>query len=173
MPQPYHTEFFTATILQWQYLLKDDNCKEIITGSLEWLVDKKRCSVYVFVIMPNHIHLLWKIADGFERDEVQGALLSFTAHEFKKYLKANNPVLLEQHYVDDADRSYQFRERTPMVKECWNETFMLQKLLYIHSNPCQAHWNLAELPERYKWYSAAFYEMNNSEHFRWLTHYKD
>ena len=72
MPQSYHTEFFTATILEWRHLLKDDHCKETITNSLQWLVNKKRCSVYAFVIMPNHIHLLWKIADGFEREEVQG-----------------------------------------------------------------------------------------------------
>jgi len=173
MPQSYHTEFFTATILQWQHLLKDDNCKEIITNSLQWLVDKKRCAVYAFVIMPNHIHLLWKMADGFEREEVQGALLSFTAHAFKKYLKDHNPALLEQHYVDDADRSYQFWERMPMVKECWNEAFMLQKLNYIHANPCQPHWNLAAMPEDYKWSSAAFYETNNPADFKWLTHYKD
>lgn len=173
MPQSYHTEFFTATILQWQHLLKDDLCKETIIDSLHWLIDKKRCSVYAFVIMPNHIHLLWKIADGFEREEVQGALLSFTAHAFKKYLKEHNPELLDQHYVQDADRNYQFWERMPMVKECWNEAFMLQKLNYIHANPCQPHWNLAALPEDYKWSSAAFYETDKSADFKWLTHFKN
>lgn len=75
MPQSYHTEFLTATILQRQHLLKDDYCKETITDSFQWLVDKKRCSGYAFRIMPKHIHLLWKIADGFEREAVQRALI--------------------------------------------------------------------------------------------------
>jgi REP element-mobilizing transposase RayT len=50
---------------------------------------KKKCIINAFVIMPNHIHLIWKIPDGFERKNVQGALFSFTAHEFKKKIKRN------------------------------------------------------------------------------------
>jgi hypothetical protein len=34
--------------------------------------------------------MVWKISDGFERKNVQGALFGFTAHEFKKSLKKNN-----------------------------------------------------------------------------------
>ncbi len=37
--------------------------------------------------MPNHIQMLWKISDGFERKDVQGALFSFTAHELKIFKK--------------------------------------------------------------------------------------
>jgi REP element-mobilizing transposase RayT len=46
--------------------------------------------------MPNHIHLLWKISDGLKRKDVQGAFFSFTAHEFQKQLKKNDPQLLEK-----------------------------------------------------------------------------
>jgi len=177
MIKDYYTEFFTATILKWNHLLQDDNCKQIIVDSLQWLVTEKRCNVYAFVPkafgMPNHIHLLWRIAAGYEREQVQGALISYTAHAFKKYLKKYNPGILEKHYVDAADRSYQFWQRTPMVKECWSEPFLLQKLNYIHSNPCQPHWNLAMIATEYKWSSAAFYENNIAEPFTWLTHYKD
>ena len=87
MLKSYYTEFFTATILNWQKLLHDDNLKQIIVDSLQWLVKEKRCTVYAFVIMPNHMHLLWRIAEGLEREMVQGALLSFTAHAFKKHLR--------------------------------------------------------------------------------------
>ena len=62
--------------------------------------------------MPNHFHLLWKISDGFERKDVQGALFSFTAHEFKRYLKKSDPFLLEKHFVNKSDRSFQFWKRT-------------------------------------------------------------
>ena len=75
-------------------------------------------------------------------------------------------------YVDAKDRSYQFWQREPMVKEVWTERFLLQKLNYIHHNPCQPHWQLAAIPEDYKWSSALFYEKNIIEH-AWLTHYKD
>ena len=107
--------------------------------------------------MPNHVHLIWKIADGFARQEVQGAFLSFTAHEFKKLL-SDNKKLLNEYLVNDSDRRYQFRERDSRVKECRNKCFLLQKLNYIHNNPRQPHWNLSQIPEDYAWSCASFYE---------------
>ena len=110
----YHSEFLTATILQWKHLLKDDNCKQIITDSLSWLVENKKCTINAFVPiaigMPNHIHLIWKIADGLKRIEVQGALFSFTVHNFRDHLKTNQPDLLQNYFVNDTDRTYQFWE---------------------------------------------------------------
>ena len=154
----YHTEFLTATIYGWNHLLKEDGYKQIIINSFNWLSQHKKCTINCFVIMPNHIHLLWKISDGFERKEVQGAFFSFTAHEFKKRLNKNDAKILEDYYVNKSDRSFQFWEREPMIKECWTEKFFQQKLNYIHFNPCQSHWNLASTPEDYKWSSANFYE---------------
>jgi putative transposase len=69
------------------------------------------------------------------------------AHEFERYLKKSDPFLLEKHFVNKSDRSFQFWEREPMVKECWTKKFFRQKLNYIHFNPCQPHWNLATSPE--------------------------
>jgi putative transposase len=153
--------------------LQDDNWKQIIIDSLAWLVSKKRCSVYASVIMPNHIHLLWRIAERYKREDVQGALISYTAHAFKKYRKQHHAAILEKYYVDKVDRSYQFWQRTPMVKECWSEKFMLQKLSHIHNNPCQPHWNLAAIPENYKWSPAAYYELNIPCPYPLLTHYRN
>ena len=77
---------------------------------------------------------------------------------------------LFKHFVADKDRLFQFWERDSLVKECWSETFLLQKLNYIHHNPCQPHWQLATTPEEYKWSSAGFYYNGVSE-FTWLKHY--
>ncbi len=77
--------------------------------------------------------------------------------------------MLNNHYVNDADRKYMFWERDHMVKPCWSKDFTLQKLNYIHNNPCQPHWRLVELPEQYQWSSASFYKLNDNR-FDWLTH---
>jgi len=127
MPLDYYPEFLTATILRWQHLLADDKCKQIILDSLEWLVKEQKCTVYAFVIMPNHIHLLWKISDGFTRQEVQGAFFNFTGHEFKKYLKENNTAAPEEHYVDDGDRIYQFWERDSLSERMFYTAFYSTK----------------------------------------------
>ena len=172
MPLSYYTEFITGTIYNWDHLLKEDDCKQIVIDSFHWLTKNKKCTVNAFVVMPNHFHMLWKISDGLERKDVQGAFFSFTAHKFEEYLKQKNPLQLEKHFLDKSDRSFQFWEREPMVKECWTKKFFRQKLNYIHFNPCQPHWNLARTPEEYKWSSANFYETGTKE-FSWLTHFND
>jgi REP element-mobilizing transposase RayT len=115
----YYAEFCTAAILNWLKLLEDDLFKQIIVDSLQWLVKEKRCTVYSFFIMPNHMHLIWRIASGLEivvKRNGQGALLSFTAHSFKKHIK-QNASLLKNFYVDATDRGYQFWQKEPVVKE--------------------------------------------------------
>ncbi len=52
--------FWTNTIKDWKHLLKQDKYKQLIINSLKELVDKKLITVYAFVIIPNHIHLIWE-----------------------------------------------------------------------------------------------------------------
>ncbi len=67
MQQNYHTEFLTGNIFNWEHLLAIDDFKNILLSSFQSLVRQKRCIVNAFVLMPNHIHLFWKISNGFER----------------------------------------------------------------------------------------------------------
>ena len=43
------------------------------------------------------------------------------------------------------------------VKECRTEKFIMQKLNYIHNNPCSGKWKLATDPLHYLHSSASFY----------------
>ena len=43
------------------------------------------------------------------------------------------------------------------AKQCRTEKFTLQKLHYIHNNPCTDRWKLADKPVNYKYSSASFY----------------
>ena len=88
--------FTTATILEWRHLLKNEDCKTIITDSLAFIRKEERAYVHAFVIMPNHIHLLWSIPGTHDLTEVKSALISWTAHEFKKRLRQKHPAVLEQ-----------------------------------------------------------------------------
>jgi len=44
--------FWTATIHQWQKLLLQDEYKEVVISSLEYLTKAGKIEVYAFVIMP-------------------------------------------------------------------------------------------------------------------------
>ena len=54
-----HAEFITITCLKWNHILKDDRFKDIIIDSLSFLGKAKRISVFGFVIMSNHFHLIF------------------------------------------------------------------------------------------------------------------
>ena len=50
---------------------------------MKFLVEEKRVIIYGFVIMPNHIHLLWHLRAGKIKEDVQRNFLRHTAQEIK------------------------------------------------------------------------------------------
>ncbi|WP_295790911.1 transposase [Mucilaginibacter sp.] len=166
----YHPQFFTATILEWKPLLKADEFKNIIVDSLLFLKKEKSIEIYSFVIMPNHIHLIWQIQDGFKRDNIQMRFLKFTAQQMKFKLTDTNDSRLQDFRVNTSDREYQFWERNALSIDLWSEKVFMQKMEYIHNNPLQDKWQLVKYPEDYKYSSAKFYETGIDE-FGLMTHY--
>jgi len=86
--------FFTATILEWKRLLKPDKYKDIIISSFEFLVKNKRVQVNAFVIMDNHIHLIWQMMEGIKPESVQRDFMKYTAQKIKQDLIKNHPAVL-------------------------------------------------------------------------------
>lgn len=166
----YHPQFFTATILEWNHLLKEDVYKGIIIKSLLFLKNEGSIVIYGFVIMPNHIHMIWQIQDGFKQDMIQNRLLKFTAQQMKFRLLDTNDDRLSQFLVNAKDRQYQFWERNALSVDLWSQPVFEQKLEYVHYNPLQHKWQLVQYPEDYKYSSARFYETGIDE-FGLLTHY--
>ncbi len=104
----HHPQFFTATILAWKHMLSNDKYKEILLNSLRFLVKEQRVIVNSFVIMSNHIHLIWQAVNGFTPQQIQHSFLKFTAQQMKFDLQQHNPELLKEFQVSAADRQYQF-----------------------------------------------------------------
>ena len=75
----FYPDYFTATILEWKHLLKQDKYKDIIISSLEFLVKNGRIKVYGFTIMSNHIHLIWQVQQGYQPKEIQLSFMKYTA----------------------------------------------------------------------------------------------
>jgi REP element-mobilizing transposase RayT len=165
-----YPQFFTATNLEWKKLLKPGKYKDIMIDSLRFLAEQKRILLYAFVIMDNHIHLIWQMQAGIKPDHVQRDFLKYTAQKIKKDLQANHPKVLEQFKVKAKDRQYQFWERNALSIELSSEKLFQQKLNYIHNNPVAA--GLCVLPEQYRYSSASFYELNKTE-WVFLTHEKE
>jgi REP element-mobilizing transposase RayT len=163
----HYAQFFTATILEWKHLLQPDKYKDIITGSLQYLVNNKRVKVFAFVIMSNHMHIMWQVQAGNKREDVQRDFLKYTSQQIKSDLSIHHPQVLERFKVNAKDRTYQFWERNPLSIDLYTHAVFMQKLEYIHQNPFKA--GLCKYPEEYKYSSARFY-LTGIDAFGFLTH---
>ncbi len=166
----HYIQFFTATNLWWKKLLQPDKYKQIIIDSLKFLVEHERVKVYGFVIMPNHIHIVWKINENHKREDVQRDFLKYTAQIIKADLAENHPNVLKIFEVNLKDRKYQFWERNPLSVDLYSRKVVVQKLDYIHANPLNGKWNLAHSLFDYWFSSYRFYETGIDD-FGFLTHY--
>jgi len=163
--------FHTATILKWQKLLASEENKLVIIQSLKYLIDRSKIRLYGYVIMPNHIHLIWELLEPNGREFPSASFKKFTAHAFLKSLK-HQPEKVKKFYVDTDKRTYQFWQAKSKSLELYSRYMVEQKLDYIHANPVQPHWKLVSDPRDYRFSSMRFYEQDVDE-FCILTHYRD
>ncbi len=155
-----HPQFFTATIYEWNHLLKDDAVKYIIIDSLRFLVKANRVNVYGFVIMSNHLHLIWRIRSPHLLKDVQRDFLKYTAQQIMFYLKQHDLVLLDTCKVNHYDRTYMIWKTDSLSVDLYSEKVFTQKMDYIHNNPVRA--GLCKVPEEYKYSSAEHFLQNKS-----------
>ena len=163
-----YPQFYTATILEWKHLLAEDRHKDIIIESLHFLVKEKRNILNAFVIMSNHIHVIWQPVFGYTPSDIQASFMKYTAQQLKRSLVNNNSEMLDDFKVNKYDRTYQFWKREPLSVELRTHAVFMQKLEYIHYNPIQA--GLCFNPEDYYYSSAKFY-YNGTDNFKMLTHF--
>jgi REP element-mobilizing transposase RayT len=152
--------FWTATINQWQRLLENDEYKGVVIDSLQYLTDSGKIDVFAFIIMPNHIHLIWRVNEPNGKESPQGSLLKYTAHQFKTKLRAEDREKLELYKVNSSTKDYEFWQRDSLAVPIFTREVAFQKLKYIHNNPLAEHWQLVKHPCEYKYSSARYYELN-------------
>ena len=157
--------FWTATIHKWLPLLENDTNKQIIIDTLKYLSDKGLITVYAFVIMPNHIHLIWQQNELNGKETAKGSLLKHTAHVFLKQLKENDTTKLYE--VNETNKKYEIWQRDSLGIEIYSKAVAKQKLDYIHFNPVKGKWTLAKDDLDYYYSSARFYE-NGVDNFGFL-----
>ncbi len=165
----YHMEFgniyfWTATINKWSRLLSADSYKKVILNSLEFLSLTGKIDVFAFVIMPNHVHFIWRINEMNGKETPQGSFLKYTAHEFKRKLLYDHPSTLDFYSVDSYNKKYEFWQTHPMAIHLYSPNVAYQKLDYLHRNPVAEHWSLVDDYCDYRFSSARFYEMDIKEY---------
>jgi REP element-mobilizing transposase RayT len=153
--------FWTATIHKWIPLLEDDSNKQLIISYLKKLADEGLIRVYAFVIMPNHIHLIWQQDRLNGKESPKGSFLKYTGHELLKKLKSEGRSHLVE--VHAANKQHEIWQRDSLGIRLYTKPVMRQKLDYLHHNPVRGKWQLAPDFVSYPWSSARFYETGVDE----------
>jgi len=107
-----------------------------------------------------------------KKEKPFASFMKFTGHEFLNELRASDLQLLSRFETDLKNRNYLFWQTNSLPIKVFDRRMLEQKLDYIHLNPLQAHWNLADDPNDYYFSSCSFYEQEDMK-FDWLTHYMD
>ena len=158
---PANLYFITTTTVHRAQLLNPDTNKQIIIDSLSFMRLKKWISLYAFVVMPNHIHLIVRFLGSYNLSDVMREFKKHTSKQIIHHAQAgNNQKLLS--YLEKAaetikDQHYKFWEDGYDARDVFTMPFLQQKMDYLHNNPCQPHWRLVDQPEDYVWSSACFY----------------
>ena len=161
--------FWTDTVKDWKKLFHPDKYKELILEEWAKLVQNGFVTIYGFVIMPNHLHVIWEMQKKNGKEMPHASFNKATGHRVVKDLKQCHPRVLPHFRVDEKEREFRIWQRDPLAVWLDAKEKCLQKLNYLHLNPLHERWGLADRPEEYKWSSARFYQTGEDE-FGFLTH---
>ena len=170
---PNEIYFITFSILEWKKVFISDKYCNLIYKWFDYIRQNYGNKIYGYVIMPNHIHCLLYITD-------KSPELSKLIQNAKRFLAYQIVALLEEEIsaseslaeiLTQQELLNFFKQHAEIKKRAKHKVFadrydskiiqtqemFLEKLNYIHNNPCQEKWQLADEPEDYKHSSAANY----------------
>ncbi|HUE98874.1 MAG TPA: hypothetical protein VMN99_06440 [Anaerolineales bacterium] len=156
---PSHLYFITASLIEWKHLFIIPKHAFIPLNSLAWLQQQKQILLFAFVVMPSHLHAIFKPEDGTAAEILQ-QFGSFTAHQILKELKANHDEdLLNAFKQNRRDRRHRHSIwQDIQAKNIYSMEFLQQKLEYIHQNPVSKEWKLVDDRADYIYSSAGDYD---------------
>ena len=157
------THFLTFFIMGWIDIFSRQRYQDIIIESFQFCRLKKDLQIGGFVIMTNHVHVIWT---------AKQANLSDTIRDFKTFTSKAITNTIENEPESRRDcLQYMFHfnaNRSPAhdlfkvwtgnnhPEEIYGDKFLKTKLNYIHQNPVRA--GLVREPSHYLYSSAANYE---------------
>jgi putative transposase len=158
---PDHLYFVTSSAVQHRHLFRRDVIKRLVVDSLDCIRLRERLKLYVFVIMPNHLHVIIQCRTEDPLADVMRDLKKHIADRLIRHyqVEGNQSALdfLASAVTRSDKQRYKVWEDGYNAKDIFSPEFLRQKMAYSHNNPCQPHWNLVEHPEDYAWSSARFY----------------
>jgi len=129
---------------QRQRLYKDDEDYRRFKALLGEAVKGHSLTLYAYVLMPNHFHLLLEVSRAPLSKAMQSLLYRYTRHYNHRYRKIG----------------HLFQGRYQAIL-CDRDSYLMELIRYLHLNPVRAR--LISDPSRYRWSSHGDYLRGKSE----------
>ena len=176
----YSTYFVTFTCAEWIPLIEITNCYDMIYKWFEILITEYKADIVAYTIMPNHLHVIMHFhSEGFDLNKIITNGKRFIAYEIVNRLEtAGNKTMLDhlQGLVREREKKkgqlHKIFKDSFDAKAIFTQSFLLQKINYLHNNPVTGKWMLAKDFVEYEHSSASFYEIQLVRHFEPM-HYMD
>jgi len=161
MSEKYGCYYLTFQVVGWVDIFTRKVYRDIVIDSLRYCQEHKGLSLYAYVIMSNHIHMLMRSENG----DPSGFIRDFKNHTSKKILEVIDSevesrkdwmqVVFAYHGKLKNKQNYQIWTHENHAELVYSQKFIEQKLNYIHANPVRA--GIVEKPEQYLYSSAINY----------------
>ena len=135
----------------------------MIIESLRYYQENKGLLIFAYVIMTNHVHVVWKAKNDNLSDLIRD-FKKYTAKNILNDLKINYResrrewllhLFRNQGIYNSRNRDFQFWRQYNHAIELDNNSIIDRVIMYIHFNPVKA--GIVEKPEEYIYSSAKFF----------------
>ena len=152
--------FISYAVVFWIDVFTRSEYCDIVVRSWQYCQDNKGLSIYAWIIMPSHVHLIV----GTEKNSLEDIIRdmkSFTSNQLKKAIFANNKesrkdwmttMMGEAGKNNSNNRGWQFWRQNNKPLEIRTTDQFFQAMNYIHDNPVTS--GLVRKPEDWKYSSA-------------------
>ena len=154
--------FLTFQVIDWVDIFSRQIYKDIVIDSMKFCRANKGLEIYSYVIMSNHVHVIWRAKNG-DLSNVIRDFKKFTGRNIIEAIKtgpeSRQDWMLKR--FEFAARSnvrnsiHQFWTHENYAVELFTPDFTEQKIQYIHKNPVRA--GIVEKEEDYIYSSARNY----------------
>jgi len=154
--------FLTFTIEGWIDIFTRKQYRDLILDSFNYCRRNKQLRIGAYVIMSNHIHVIWQAGKDNLSDIIRD-FKTFTSKAITSAIKNEAEsrrdwfLHMFRYYAGNTNANDTFKVWTNNnhPEEIYSQEFMLTKLFYIHNNPVRA--GLVAEPAHYLYSSAKDY----------------
>jgi len=158
--------FLTFSIIGWVDIFTRQSYRDIIIDSFRFCQAKKNLRIGGYVIMSNHVHVIWTAPDGNLSDIIRD-FKTFTSKMMIRQVHKGPESRKE--WLDymfrffakqtNANETYKIWTNDNHPESIYTHEFLISKLHYIHENPVRA--GLVKNAPEYLYSSAMNYAGGN------------